>query len=302
MVHRKTNEKPMPDQNSSRTLMALLDPAPDETSVSTPLQALDPIAGLPTLDQRIEMYVRAVYGADCPVTAAMRAEAREMLLGAMAQDLVEASMEAAPVLRSPTVPRVQAASAALTAGWRPAASERLSQMRAGLAAGLQDLAASAGALFTVRTMRMAAVPLVAVLVVGSALTRDWLDNGGDRPLSVSDSGPHAGTPRQDAVKTRSLGTSPAARAGMLELDEAEAKFGATHPVVAQKLVNLASVYRLEGHYRDAEALCTRALSILETSSDKENPDLVRALNELAMAYRGEGRYKDAEDLLTRGKK
>ena len=109
---------------------------------------------------------------------------------------------------------------------------------------------------------------------------------------------------QDMPKSRGLGqpAHPVETEQSLEREIAadEAALGPSHPTVAQKLVDLASLYRSQGRYHEAEVLCTRALAIQDQTIGAKNPETIRTLKELAMVYRAQGRNREADDLLARG--
>ena len=109
---------------------------------------------------------------------------------------------------------------------------------------------------------------------------------------------------QDMPKSRGLGqpAHPVETEQSLEREIAadEAALGPSHPKVAQKLVDLASLYRSEGRYHEAEVLCTRALTIQDQTIGAKDPETTRTLKELAMVYRAQGRNREADDLLARG--
>jgi tetratricopeptide (TPR) repeat protein len=69
--------------------------------------------------------------------------------------------------------------------------------------------------------------------------------------------------------------------------------------LAQSLRNLADVYKTQGKYADAEALCKRYLAILEKVLGPELPEVAGGLNDLSGLYYAEGKYAAAEPLLKR---
>src|ERR1700681_3889024 len=82
----------MSDANSNQTLMALLAPEAEESATTgnaaTP-SGNDGMPALPTLDQRTDMFLRAVHGPNHPITAEMRSATRGPLVSAMAADLAD---------------------------------------------------------------------------------------------------------------------------------------------------------------------------------------------------------------------
>jgi tetratricopeptide (TPR) repeat protein len=71
------------------------------------------------------------------------------------------------------------------------------------------------------------------------------------------------------------------------------------PEIATGLGRLASLYRAQGRYSDAEPLYVRSLQIKETQLGAEHPDTASSLNNLAALYQSQGRYSEAEPLYVR---
>ena len=275
----------MSDANSNQTLMALL-----------ALEADDPVASdsaLPTLDQRVDMLLRAVYGPDHPVTAEMRAVARERLLGAMAADLADEGADPAPASLD---------SAALRAHGDASVGQPVPSLGAGLSrlwSSLSQLGqglSSPAEVFTMRGLRMAAVPLVALLIAGSVWTTAWINQGGDTPANQS--GPSDTSPNP---RNRGLNPQPDNLRSEQELRRdiaaAEAASGRDSPALAPKLVDLASLLYAQGRYAEAEAACSRALTIAQRALGPRDPETVRTTKQLAMIYRAQGRSREADELL-----
>jgi tetratricopeptide (TPR) repeat protein len=61
----------------------------------------------------------------------------------------------------------------------------------------------------------------------------------------------------------------------------ERVLGSDHPDVATSLNNLASLYKSQGKYDEAEPLHRRALAIREKSLGSDHPDVAASLNNLA---------------------
>jgi len=79
----------------------------------------------------------------------------------------------------------------------------------------------------------------------------------------------------------------------------ETAFGPEHPLVAQSLEGLASVYRQMGRYAEAEPVLRRVLAIRKKEVGDEHPDVARTYNSLAGINRDLGRYTEAESLYKR---
>jgi tetratricopeptide repeat protein len=273
----------MIETRSSQTLSALLAVEASDLTL-TGERAVEDLESvrLPTLDQRTDMFLKAVYGPDQTVTPEIRLAVRNRLLSAMASNLAEETIE--PAGEAAVVSRMKTARTHRTSGdvW-------------------QKMVSSAAELFTSRGLRMAAVPLVALLVVGSAWSVSWM-KGDDHLTDSTVEATNSQT--SETPKPRGLGQSvqPVETEQSLarEIAADEATLGPSHPTVARKLVDLASLYRSEGRYHEAEVLCTRALAIQERTIGAKDPETTRTLKELAMVYRAQGRNKEADDLLARG--
>ncbi|MGQ3684570.1 MAG: tetratricopeptide repeat protein [Candidatus Loosdrechtia sp.] len=68
-----------------------------------------------------------------------------------------------------------------------------------------------------------------------------------------------------------------------------------HPDVATSLNNLASLYKAQDKYAQAEPLFKRALAIFEKSLGPDHPDVANCLTNLALLYRATQRGKDAAE-------
>ncbi len=281
----------MPDNRSENALMTLL--AFEAEDYSGGPGAVSPDTGLPKLDERAAALANTFSGPDGIVTVEMRAAARDQMLSAMAADLVD---ETTPLASRPEVPRDVASPVTFV---RPrVAAKAPAQISAGFFRSLQDLIASAAGPFTIRGLGMAAVPLVALLVAGSLWTQNWF-TGADVP---GQAGPKDGAAIPPPAM-RSLGPQTVDNAAERNLESAiaaeEAAHGRSTPAVARDLVDLAGLFRADGRYADAQALCERALIIEDQALGRKNPETIRTAQELAAIYRAQGRNKDADAILTR---
>lgn len=289
----------MSDANTDQTLKALLaleaddSIAPDSTVKPSDMDQALP---LPTLDQRSDMFLRAVYGLDRPITPEMRAAARDRLIGAMAADLADDGPAAGsgPV----ELPERPLQSDSNVAQFIPSPIAGLSQLWASFLKYGKSLTAPSE-LFTVRGLRMAAVPLVALLIAGTVWTTAWINQEGYSPADENTSpGEASPTARSRGLNTQA-DKSQAEQNLRRDIAAAEATFGPDHSVLVPKLVDLASLLYSEGRYAQAETLCTRALAIAQRTLGPRDPETVRAVKELAMIYRAQGRSREADELLTR---
>ena len=82
------------------------------------------------------------------------------------------------------------------------------------------------------------------------------------------------------------------------LEEAE-KFGPDDPRLAERLLDLAALYRTQGQYAEADPLYLRALGIQERILGPEHPRLLAGLDALAAVYDTQGQHTHAEPLYRR---
>ena len=66
-------------------------------------------------------------------------------------------------------------------------------------------------------------------------------------------------------------------------------------VLASEL-QLAMLYRKQGHYKEAEPLYRRSLKIVEQALGPNNLEMVKPLNNLATLYLAQGKHAEAEPL------
>src|SRR5215470_10860464 len=233
----------MGESSSDRTLMGLLAADLDEAErTPEPAGAPEP---LPSVDLRAEMFLRAVHGPQFVPTAAQRAAARAHIIDAMADDLAEDAAAGGPDKDAvhPEAHR-SAVPGRANDGW--------AEIRGKASEALLRLFAPAAELFAMRAVRMAAVPLLALLVVGSIWTGMLTDREPDSAGADMSQG-------ADSPRTRGLAT-PAERDLKRDIAAAEAARGPAHPEVASKRADLAALYRAQRRYADAEELYTRALT------------------------------------------
>ena len=164
----------MPQADSDRVLMALLELETDQDFAGP--QNGQHAAPLPTLDKRIDMYIDAVWGPNGTATNEMRAIARDHLLSAMAADLAEQTTASVAALPQVSVFESRRVAAISKAAASDGALHRVSTIARGLA---QSFLASVDG-FTLRSLRLAALPLMALLVVASVWTTSNLMNGTDQ--------------------------------------------------------------------------------------------------------------------------
>src|ERR1043166_7059653 len=167
-------------------------------------------------ESRAELSRRALKGPKAEPTAAQRAAARARILDAMAADLAEETAAPRPegrTLHSPAHDSTTVTARA-NAGW--------GEIRGRVTESLLKLFAPAGEVFAMRAVRMAAVPLLALLVVGSIWTGMVADRG------ESDS-PGAGNTRSGSTPTTRGLVTPAENDLKRDIATAEAARGPAHP-------------------------------------------------------------------------
>lgn len=81
--------------------------------------------------------------------------------------------------------------------------------------------------------------------------------------------------------------------------EVAEQLGPEHPDTARALNNLASIYRIQGKYFEAEPLYFRAITIREKICGADHPQTAESLNSLAALYKDTGEYSKASELFKR---
>ncbi len=79
----------------------------------------------------------------------------------------------------------------------------------------------------------------------------------------------------------------------------ERSFGPDHPLVANRLNNLATVLQATNRLSESGPLFHRSLEILENSFGLDHPEVARCLNNLGNFYKATNRLADAEPLARR---
>jgi hypothetical protein len=293
-------------------LMALLELEAEvgTTQASRMEQGIPRPLGLPTLNERVEMYLHAVYGSDRNFTAEERAKARDHVLTKMATDIADqVSRPAESAVPPVSAPRIAAASAQRTTSSPRTSSGMLAEIARKLS---QAIVFPIEALSMPR-VRMAAIPLVALLAVvtvwgGISINLDPQQTTENPPLSL----PKDDAPAVERRTTRSLAPNQSENATGLrsgtpafdarknedtlkqEISSAERALGPNHPDVAGRLVLLANLYQSESRFAEAEALYNRALVIREDAFGPSDAQVAQTLNQLADLYRAQGRTREAE--------
>ncbi|KAH7007845.1 Tetratricopeptide repeat-domain-containing protein [Microdochium trichocladiopsis] len=65
------------------------------------------------------------------------------------------------------------------------------------------------------------------------------------------------------------------------------------------MANLASTYRNQGRWAEAESLDLQVMEIKKKVLGPEHPDTLTGINNLACTWKGQGRHDDALDLMRR---
>jgi hypothetical protein len=237
-------------------------------------------------------------------TDAERMAARQIILSAMAADIAESTTEAAPATHPapPTAPMH--------------GGSRISRGLAGLGQGLWQLLSPAAGGLAMRGARLAAVPLLALVVIGTVWTGTLLHQE-QAPASLRDNAPSA-VPALDRPQAATRGLAveseadhagirpvPGRQAGGSEealrakITEAEKSVGPTQPVLPGLLVELADLCSSQARWSEAGALYERAVAIRERTSGPGDPGTLEIWRRLTVVYRAQGRNRDADEALQR---
>jgi tetratricopeptide (TPR) repeat protein len=69
-----------------------------------------------------------------------------------------------------------------------------------------------------------------------------------------------------------------------------------HPDTLISMANLASTYRNQGRWKEAEELEVQVMETRERVLGEEHPDTLTSMANLAVTYRNQGRWDEAEKL------
>ena len=83
------------------------------------------------------------------------------------------------------------------------------------------------------------------------------------------------------------------------IEERKARFGHSHPAVAELMNNLAALLQKQGNMEDAKVLYRGTLEVVERAHGESHPHTALTLNNLASLLREEGRLDEAEPLFER---
>ena len=73
--------------------------------------------------------------------------------------------------------------------------------------------------------------------------------------------------------------------------------GAEHPSTLTNMANLASTYRNQGRWKEAEELFMQVMETFKRVLGAEHPDTLTTMNNLAFTWKGQGRDADAITLM-----
>jgi tetratricopeptide (TPR) repeat protein len=73
-------------------------------------------------------------------------------------------------------------------------------------------------------------------------------------------------------------------------------FGGEHPSTLTSMANLASTYRNQGRWKEAEELFVQVMEMSSRELGAEHPDTLRSMANLASTFGNQGRWKEAEEL------
>jgi len=167
----------MSDTRSDKVLMDLLGFGPETPEPMAGAAQRPEATALPSLDRRVDIFLRALHGPDREFTPEERSSARARLLDAMAASMLGGSLVARD--QSPRLAMSQGAPApafGMLNGFRSfldvlaQAARRMSDGR------LRDLLSPyvSSHVPAIRQLRLAAAPLAVILVLGAAWSAAWL--------------------------------------------------------------------------------------------------------------------------------
>jgi hypothetical protein len=303
----------MVDAAADRALEALLASAAD--TAPAPARRV-------TLDERVELYLRAVHGAKHEVTAGERALARRHILAAMAAAIAEtgtaggelpasgssrtmaatgtavghmAAGRSAPVWLARILNAVRRTTRVDYARVSQPSCPRLSRASTSAhAPGETWMAGTSPAMttkrlefFPLRGVSLAAAPLLLLIVAGALWHHIPLDPAA--PPAPEQAGTSAPPPSARATRSLSPSADPGAEEQLKrQVALAEAR-SAGHPDVADALVRLADFYRAQGRHGAAAVHYERALAIREAALGPTHPATGEARERLAASQRVLGR-------------
>ena len=85
---------------------------------------------------------------------------------------------------------------------------------------------------------------------------------------------------------------------MQVLDMRKRVLDSEHPDTLTSMANLASTYKNQGRWKEAEELEVLVSDMRKRVLDSEHPDTLTSMVNLASTYRNQGRWKEAEELET----
>ena len=72
--------------------------------------------------------------------------------------------------------------------------------------------------------------------------------------------------------------------------------GDKHPDTLTSMANLASTYRKQGRWKEAEELCVQVMEMEKRVLGDEHPYTLTSMGNLSLIYRDQGRWKEAEKM------
>ena len=79
------------------------------------------------------------------------------------------------------------------------------------------------------------------------------------------------------------------------METSKTKLGADHPDTLTSMANLASTYRNQGRWEEAEKLDVQVMETSKTKLGADHPDTLTSMANLASTYRNQGRWEEAEE-------
>jgi hypothetical protein len=81
------------------------------------------------------------------------------------------------------------------------------------------------------------------------------------------------------------------------METRKTKLGVDHPSTLTSMANLASTYRNQGRWDDAEKLFVQVMETRKTKLGVDHPDTLTSMNNLAFTWKGKGKETRAVTLL-----
>jgi hypothetical protein len=81
------------------------------------------------------------------------------------------------------------------------------------------------------------------------------------------------------------------------METSKSKLGADHPSTLTSMANLASTYRNQGRWEEAESLFVQVMETRKTELGADHPDTLTSMNNLAFTFKNRGEVEKATRLI-----